>query len=39
MGGLKLKGNKGFSLIEVLIAMSILTIGILAVVSMQTTAL
>lgn len=32
-------GNKGFSLIEVLIAMSILTVGILAVVSMQTTAL
>ncbi len=31
--------NKGFSLIEVLIAMSILTIGILAVISMQTTAL
>lgn len=28
--------NKGFSLIEVLIAMSILTVGILAVVSMQT---
>lgn len=32
-------GSKGFSLIEVLIAMSILTVGILAVVSMQTTAL
>ncbi len=32
-------GNKGFSLIEVLIAMSILTVGILAVVSMQSTAL
>ncbi|MCX7770519.1 MAG: type IV pilus modification protein PilV [Proteobacteria bacterium] len=31
--------SKGFSLIEVLIAMSILTVGILAVVSMQTTAL
>lgn len=31
--------DKGFSLIEVLIAMSILTIGILSVVFMQTTAL
>lgn len=31
--------NKGYSLIEVLIAMSILTIGILGVISMQTTAL
>ena len=38
MGGLELK-NKGFSLVEVLIAMSILTIGILAVISMQTTSL
>jgi len=31
--------NSGYSLIEVLIAMSILTVGILAVISMQTTAL
>lgn len=31
--------NKGYSLIEVLIAMSILTVGIMAVISMQTTAL
>ncbi len=31
--------NRGFSLIEILIAMSLLTVGILAVVSMQTTAL
>jgi type IV pilus assembly protein PilV len=38
MGGLKLK-NKGYSLIEVLIAMSILTVGILAVISMQSTAI
>jgi len=38
MGGLELK-DKGFSLIEVLIAMSILTVGILAVISMQSTAL
>lgn len=38
MGGLELK-DSGFSLIEVLVAMSILTVGILAVVSMQTTAL
>ncbi len=38
MGGLELK-DKGFSLIEVLIAMSILTVGILAVISMQSTAI
>lgn len=38
MGGLELK-DKGFSLIEVLVAMSILTVGILAVISMQTTSL
>lgn len=38
MGGSELR-NSGFSLIEVLIAMSILTIGLLAVVSMQGTAL
>ncbi|GAB4433172.1 MAG: hypothetical protein OHK0040_03560 [bacterium] len=31
--------NNGYSLIEVLIAMSILTVGIMAVISMQTTAL
>lgn len=31
--------SNGYSLIEVLIAMSILTVGILAVISMQTTAL
>lgn len=31
--------NKGFSLIEVLIAMSILTVGIMGVISMQTTAI
>ncbi len=31
--------NKGFSLIEVLVAMSILTVGLLAVISMQTTSL
>lgn len=34
-----MKNSDGFSLIEVLIAMSILTVGILAVISMQTTAL
>lgn len=34
-----MKNSNGFSLIEVLIAMSILTVGILAVISMQTTAL
>lgn len=34
-----MRNNKAFSLIEVLIAMSILTVGILAVVSMQSTAL